>query len=133
LKYIAAAFCLLFAVAGLTLSSTMPARAATESHVWVQNDSDKWAWITVYQDTNESIMGHKFDEVNHGAWCVAPHTFDKHGLRTGLSRVSAEITQKNCAHPVSITLSAAFPHSGGIQTNTYHVAGQDGRYTFTKK
>jgi hypothetical protein len=92
-----------------------------ESHVWTKNDSDTWVWITVYNPVKIS-----------GSWCVAPHTLDKHGLKTTLLKVRAEVTHSGCRHPVILDKTLVFNTYGPTKPGMYVLTGANGKYEFTK-
>lgn len=114
---------IIFAIAALVPT---PALAWTpKSFVYTDNQSDTYVWITVYGNatTAASAMAQLFPGVGQvltnaqiqgsiqGAWCVAPHSYDKHGLSTQLFDVRAEVmspASKNCAHPVVLDSTHAF-------------------------
>jgi hypothetical protein len=116
------------ALAALLLTAAVLAAAgpvqAAESHVYVQNKSDAWVWVTAYTGTAAARK-------NAGAWCVIPGILDRHGLRADVSEVRAEVTQSGCKHPVMLDQRRSFPSGAGpSNTMTYYIRGAKGAYVF---
>ena len=95
-----------------------------ESHIYTDNRTDVWAWVTAYE-----VYGPMVSKIQ-GAWCVGPHSFDKHGLRASIREVRFEVTKNHaCAHPVLHDETVFGPASNvTISTHTYYVDYKDGRY-----
>ena len=86
-----------------------------ESHIYTDNRTDVWVWVTAY-----NVFGPLVSEIK-GAWCVGPHSFDKHGLRSAIREVRFEVTKNHgCAHPVLMDKTVFGPASNvRISTATY--------------
>ena len=96
-------------------------RAKGESHIYLDNTSDGYVWVTAYRNSDKTT----------GAWCVAPHTFDKHGLRVPTEEVRFEISRGRCqGHPVLFNKLRGFPFGEGSQRMTYYVHGANGNYWY---
>ena len=120
---------LFYVVAALAviLAPVLPVRAEEnpESHIVIFNRSDAWVWITAYDALDKA-------EHNAGAWCVGPNSNDQHGLATPVIAVRAEVTSRDCRHPVRADLRRPFPHNGNRMTNTYRLTELRGRYFFER-
>jgi hypothetical protein len=86
-------------------SAPLAASAAEQSHVYVQNLTKAWVWITVYSKT---YMGHGNYAGAEGAWCVPPGKYDKHGLTVRIREVRAEISENPNCRVVIRDTGAAF-------------------------
>jgi hypothetical protein len=118
---------LLMALCALVLSAFGAGTAsAAESHIYTDNKSDAFAWITVYPGASHSGA--------LGAWCVPPGKYDQHGLTTYVTDVQVEISHKGCQHNPVILKTTALTHlsRGGYLKNEFTVRGAGGRYFFTR-
>jgi hypothetical protein len=95
-----------------------------ESHVYTHNTTDNWVWITAYEPKPGS-----YDEINRGAWCVHPHSYDKHGLHAHIRRVRAEVTVRNCAHPVVADLWTGF--NDQVRVMEFTLTEKSGKFSFS--
>jgi hypothetical protein len=95
-----------------------------ESHIYTENRTDVWVWVTAY--AVYGVMASKIE----GAWCVGPRSFDRHGLHASIREVRFEVTKNHgCAHPVLHDERVFGPPSNVTSsTNTYYVDYQGGRY-----
>ncbi len=90
-----AAIALLLAVA--FVSNLAPARAGGSSYITTNNTSDAYVWVTAYK--KHMIV----TTTQAGAWCVAPHKDDTHGLTTLVVAVRTEISRNHCqGNPVVV-------------------------------
>ena len=110
------------------------ARADSESHVYFENQSDAWVWVTAYSGTTGggSVPVISVGKAE-GAWCVPPGAFDKHGLRVAIYEVRAEVSARGCQqHPVLLNQLRGFPYAhAGSKTMTYYIHGAKGHgYTY---
>ncbi len=117
------------ALLAMAFAVASPAIAGGESYIRTHNESNKWAWITVYSRP----MG-MYDKIE-GSWCVAPHSFDDHGLRAVIHKVRAEVTQAGCGHPVVLdrTLTVEPREIGRYNDITFagYVKNSGNGYTFS--
>lgn len=139
MKFFLRLLTLVAVMAGIGFADIQPAQAA-ESHVVVVNTTDKWVWVTAYQAECRLApppappyvvcgQGRK-----DGAWCVAPGSTNHHGHNVQLAVVRAEVTSKNCAHPLYLDRELSFPwQRGPIVTETYLVSSQNGTYSFRQQ
>jgi hypothetical protein len=98
------------------------AAGSLESHIWTENRTDVWVWVTAY-----NVFGPLVSEIK-GAWCVGPHSFDKHGLHSAIREVRFEVTKNHgCAHPVLLDKTVFGPPSNvTISQHTYYVDNKPG-------
>ncbi|HLJ73307.1 MAG TPA: hypothetical protein VKU62_01885 [Thermoanaerobaculia bacterium] len=88
-------------ILGLLALASLPAAAQTQN-VQVRNNTDKWAWMTAIGYVSHWYGG-SYDNI--AAWCVGPNSFMTRGnFSTNVQSMRAEITEKNCAHPVHADL-----------------------------
>jgi hypothetical protein len=91
LKYLAfiavVALCL---TTGANAQAVYGAGGPYETHITTHNETDMAVWITAY---SPRLGGGKIE----GAWSVAPHSEDSHGLRTLVTDVRAEINAGACS------------------------------------
>ncbi|HEY5258432.1 MAG TPA: hypothetical protein VIJ12_08650 [Candidatus Baltobacteraceae bacterium] len=122
--------CLVSMFAAFVLTSSTGFAAGSESHIYTNNKSDSWVWITVYQDTSGGPQwgGYSSNEKNIGAWCVAPGQFDKHGVHADIYSVRAEVTYSGCSHPVRADLRQSFDRH--YYVGVYTLTGSNGHYEF---
>ena len=86
--------------------------------VVVHNESDAWAWITTYQ--RDVLTRMTF------ASCVAPHRNKiLYITKTDVHDVRAEVTHKNCTHPVMLDRKLGYDGK-----TPYYVTGSNGKYKF---
>ena len=106
----AVALCLLMVGAFGSVSA-----GSLESHIYTDNRTDVWVWVTAY-----NVFGPAVSKIE-GAWCVAPHSFDKHGLHEAIREVRFEVTKNHrCGHPVLMDKTVFGPPSNvTISTATY--------------
>jgi hypothetical protein len=115
--------------AALVLALAMLGTAAQAAHL--QNKSDAWAWITVYEHAGRSILK---------SFCLAPGASTDIGdFRTMIINppappvpatarpyeLRAEVTHKGCSHPVMLDRTLGFDG-----TTPYYVIGANGNYAF---
>jgi hypothetical protein len=115
-----------------------------EGHVWLQNKSDAYVWVTAYTGDHMEMAPTRWVPIPGkavGAWCVAPGAFDKHGLRAHLYEVRVEVSAHGCQrNPVLLNQMRGFPYdippnlpdprSHVSLTMTYYVHGKNGQYVF---
>jgi len=111
-----------------------------ESHIYFQNNSDAFVWVTVYTTDHTGFDGRKFVPLPGkaiGAWCVAPGKYDQHGVTARIYEVRAEISRDGCQRlPVLVNELRGFPYDlpdgGGPVSNvmTYYVHGRNGNYVY---
>lgn len=118
-------------LAFLATASLQPARAQQtssimtvtfgSSQVELDNQSDAFAWETVYDSTG--IIKHVAKK-----WCVGPRTVDKHTFKSQVSQVRVEVAHANCATPTM--LDSTLPMHG---PGAFVVSGHRGHYTFEQR
>ena len=102
---------LIFAFVAAAFAAPIAALPASESHVWVQNSTDKWVWVTAFTHmckhpnaptpaSAECTYRHIVHE-----WCVPPageqRTISKQGFHLELSVVHLLVTaHPNCGRPI---------------------------------
>jgi hypothetical protein len=99
---------------------------AAESHIYTDNKSDAYAWITAYPGASHSGA--------LGAWCVPPGKYDQHGLTTHVTDVQIEVSSTGCQHNPIILKTFLLTHltKPGLVRNEFTVTGAKGRYIFAR-
>ena len=120
--------------------------------MYTNNESDAWVWVTtyglagdptsfkgflsLYAQQGQMIASGQIKGSIQGAWCVKPHSFDKHGVTALIYDVRSDVTKANCAHPVMLDRTMRFAGidmPGKAQQEAkpgiMHISGQDGKYT----
>jgi hypothetical protein len=116
----------LFAASTLLLvllvgSASGVSAGSLESHIWTENRTDVWVWVTAY-----NVFGPGVSKIE-GAWCVGPHAFDKHGLHAAIREVRFEVTHHGCSHPVLLDKTVFGPPSNVTKSqHTYYVDNKPG-------
>jgi hypothetical protein len=116
---------------GLVLSMAAPSAAGSGiSQISIDNQTkDAWVWVTAYEKV-------PFTRSIRKAWCVAPESRSQERIGSVIDEVRAEVTARNCAHPVyldSILDTKGGKNSGGnLVVRSYFVRGSAGRYAFIK-
>ena len=120
----------------LALAGSLSERAlAAESHIYFDNQSDAAVWVTAYPGSicGGTVFGSGCAGTKDAvAWCVGPHSFDKHGIANSIYEVRAEVTKPGCHHPVMLDQKRGFPFANGKSSNTmtYYIHGSNGKYVF---
>jgi hypothetical protein len=87
------------------------------------NNSDKWAWITVYVHSEFNVYG------SATAYCVAPHEYSNR-VREGADvpyDIRVEVEHNNCSHPVLLDVKMGWDG----KTPYYLTQAPDGKYRVT--
>ena len=111
-------------------------RHPMESHIYVENKSDAFAWITAYTPAGCFLSRATVDlrtcQLEHiaKAWCVSPGAFVKTGIANAIYQVRAEVTIRGCSPAVKLDRTLGFPMNPGVNVMTYYVHGSNGKYTF---
>jgi len=118
--------------AAFMLFSSVALAARYESHIYFQNNSDAYVWVTAYERNTDIIPGQMGKTV--GAWCVAPGKYDQHGVTARVNEVRAEVSAGGCQRTVVLNELRGFPygeHDGlTSHTMTYYVHGKSGHYAY---
>lgn len=116
---------LVFAFIAAVVIAPLSARAV-ESHVWVNNTTDKSVWVTA----SFAGCGGGFPLPGGGIstpictdrhilheWCTAPGQSTKHGFHEALRNVRILVTaHANCGRPILKEWDLNFPRNNGSQS-----------------
>lgn len=99
---------LLLAFAASIVVAPVTARAGLETHVWVNNTTDKFVWTTAFSGFCGTRVGPKGGGVMNCTerhivheWCTAPGTLSKQGFHLSLTVVHVLVTEHpNCGRPI---------------------------------
>lgn len=109
-------------------ASAVPASASSTHIVGIviENNSDTWAWITVYSGARRGQMA---------SGCVNPKSSRTFDVNTETYQpaspinlpyeIRAEITHTGCSHPVYVDSTLGWARGG-----PYYVRGNAGHYSF---
>jgi hypothetical protein len=106
------------ALSGLVFGAVVAQPAlAGETHIYTNNTSDAFAWITVYQGSFHSAV--------RGAWCVPPGKYDKHGVSATIFETYVEVSQGGCQRHNLLARDVFVKRYGKFEL---HVSGSNGSY-----
>jgi hypothetical protein len=109
------ALCALLAVT--FASQAAKAEVGRESHIYVNNMSDAYAWVTVYHGSGHTGV--------LGAWCVKPRIYDRHGLQTSVYETFVEVSQDRCQGHILVSRDFRVK---GIHASVMTAKGTRGHY-----
>jgi hypothetical protein len=119
--------------AAFLLAGVATAGRRYESHIYFENKSDAFVWVTAYERNTDIIPGQMGKTV--GAWCVAPGQPDRHGVSARVNEVRAEVSAGGCQRHVALNQLRGFPygeHDGQFShTMTYYIHGKNGTYVYS--
>jgi len=122
MRFFSTALCALILIVGL---ATTTSRAAGETHIYVHNETDAYVWITAYEGSYHTGGAH--------AWCVSPHSTDRHGVAVYIFDVRAEISTGGCQrNPIllDVTRAAVRGLKHGAYTFNYTAKGGGRSFQF---
>jgi len=76
----------------MTFATAGPAYAYGKSFIRIKNETDKYVWVTVYSKPSGLYTK------TVGAWCIAPNTYDDHGVTAEIKEVRTEVSAVGCQH-----------------------------------
>jgi hypothetical protein len=95
------------------------------SFIASRNDTDWYMWVTVYRYNPWSLNFRTAE----GAWCVAPHQRDEHGLHTVLAEVLFQWSPGRCqTEPYKVSHQWSFDNCKGNRWEYVWVSNPQGIY-----